>query len=537
MFDQIGSLVNNFSKSKSADENLGIPKVVQPTQNRQLGKALPTQPGSLAGLIQGNKPYVNTNLATTQQPGMIPPKTVGQHIQDKLDTHDMAIANAKKEQKTRTEGDIIGGTSTPDTPTLGPIIGQESSTQLANDTANAKTPLQIAQSTGQPNPVQPPSTPTSTYGAATSGLLNQGNTQDLTYESAIKKAADLQNQESQGVINLGREPMTAGDFMGQSGTLISGLNSEIGNQEALAANALKSKDQQITANTAAGNLTQPQGNTAYFGSPESGGIVGGNTNGGSFPGATGNSLIDTTVQQALNQVAAGGDPTNNPGFDAIKALNSPQAVNAYNEGVTAIKNGSYNPTTSSAVAQSNASQTGAFAQQSKQLGATLSGLKAVGNLADQFLQSTGLNPDTSSFLNAQQNTLLGQLKNPSNIATYNELVNQVQTYANQIYSATGMTPTDAGNLAKSISIDGMTNSSLKAFLNNLDIIGQQRKGILDSQITGSALPNTPSLQTTPNSNQYYSGDNKTVEQGGGALMNFTGDIAAAGGALLKLIGL
>ncbi len=559
-FDQIGNGIKNIITGKMgadlADQDAAyqvkkngiISGVVKPA-TRQLGNAIPAQPGSLSGLMQKNKGgYIDVNLQKQSAPianmsvpkspnnpmgtavgtnkGMLPEKSTAQLHQDNISANQNIAKATAAAVKHSTDTNNSKNTTPTDTttPTTLPINGSTTGATTTNGIINSS-----PQTT----------TPSSTYQSATTGLLSQGNAQDPTYEAAIKKAADLQNQETQGVVNLGREPMTAGDFMGQSGTLISGLNSEIGNQQALAANALKSKDQQITANTQAGNLTQPQGNTAYFGSPEGGGIVGGG-GGGSFPGATGNGLIDNTVLTALQQVAAGGDPTNNPGFDAVKALNSPQAVNAYNQGVAAIKGGTYNPTTASASAQQNATQRAAFQQQATELGTALQGLSKVGQLADNFLTATGLNPNTSAFVNAQQNTTIGQLKNPSNIATYNELVNQVQTYAGQIFASTGMTPTAADSMAKNITIDGMPVNALKAFLNNLDVIGQSRKSVLDKAATtdySSGGNTSGSFQTLENSNQYYKGDDSNAEAAAGAIMNLGGGFAAVGSALLKLIGL
>lgn len=305
---------------------------------------------------------------------------------------------------------------------------------------------------------------------------------------------------------------------------------------------------QQTGLTSAAGLAQPQGNTAYFGSPLTGNIVGTSESTNlNNPFATGNSMIDATVANALQMVAAGGDPTNNPGFDAVKALNSPQAVNAYNQGVSAIKGGTYNPTTASASAQTNASQAATYAKQASDLSVVLNTLGSIGNLTTSFLQSAGLNPDTSPFLNAMQNTTIGQLKNSAKIATYNDLVNQVQTYATQIYQSTGMTPTDAGNLAKGINIDGMTGNALKSFLANLDIIGRQKWQQLDTAskaaassttaYTGNTAPTGENLQTTTDSSQYYGEGNARAEQLGGAAMTFGDAFIAAGSALLKLIGL
>lgn len=513
MFDQIGATAsgllggawNNYKKA--IDFSGSIPGVSQP-----MGPvAKPNYPVNAAGdsiALRDGKPVSQTTPGLLHQTPSTPVKSVTTSDGTKTEYH----APVKTSPEVSPEGNT--GIS------FGPSSGISTSSPPSN-----------------PTPIQDKTPSPSTYNQATAGLLNIGNNGGDAYNAAINNLKVIQDNKAKSLAGNAGTPMTAGNLQGSEGILNTQYNSQIANAQAQVANTLQGQGQQITALNDASGLTKPEGNTAYFGSPETGGMVG-VSQGGAFPGATGNSLIDTTVQQALSQVYAGGDPTNNPGFDAVKALNSPQAVNAYNQGVAAIKGGTYNPTASSASAQTNAAQRAQFQQQSKELGVALEGLSKVGNLADNFLQTTGLNPNTSAFVNAQQNTTLGQLKNPSNIATYNELVNQVQTYAGQIFASTGMTPTAADGMAKNISIDGMPVNALKAFLKNLDIIGQTRKSALDKGATTDYAPGSTSigkLETTPSSNQYYEGDNATLEAIGGGLTNFAGDAAALGGSILKFL--
>ena len=413
------------------------------------------------------------------------------------------------------------------------------------------------------NPPQQGSGSTDTSGNATfPGMVNRlSNQQPISSYQKLQDqiAANLEQQKNKANENKQKQMSALGDSgwmtqaTGRQGMLQGQYNTA---QEALAQQGAGLSTQLGAANTqqglqqtgltSAAGLAQPQGNTAYFGNPLTGNTVGaGGGNIYGLPTSTGNDMMDKTVFQALQRVAAGGDPTSIPEYSAVVALNNPKAIQAYNDGVTAIKGGGYNPTTASATAQTNASQAAAYAKQASDLSVTLNTLGSIGNLTTTFLQKSGLNPDTSPFLNAMQNTTIGQLKNPATIATYNDLVNQVQTYATQIYASTGMTPTDAGALAKGINIDGMTGNALQSFLSNLDTIGRKKWDELDKAskaaasspgaYTGNSASAGSQLQTTPNSNQYYGQGNVRAEQAAGAVGTFTGDFATAGTALLKLI--
>lgn len=199
------------------------------------------------------------------------------------------------------------------------------------------------------------------------------------------------------------------------------------------------------------------------------------------------------------------------------------------------------------IANQNIKQGQQYQQQSADLGVALNGLKSVSSFADNFIQRSGLNQSSSPFFNQQQNTTLGQLK-ASDIGTYNELVNQVQTYANQIFASTGMTPTEAGVLAKNINIDGMTAPDLKTFLGNLDTLGQARKSILDIATKNSYGANNgnagiytgntssgESLQTNPGNGTIFPNTNASLQAIAGGTANFGGDALAMGAAIKSFL--
>lgn len=390
------------------------------------------------------------------------------------------------------------------------------------DSVQAKTPTQIAADTGQNVPKYDSSgnyassptssnsgyqTPIDTSSTATSASF-PGIVSGLVSASS-QPSADYTNIQKQIAQNLAQQTALTQDYaqkdkniQGTAGFLTQANGEEglLNRQYGLGQQALSNQYQGLSSQLGASNTQQQLEQTG----------------------------LGTAAGLAGQQIS--------PGNAFVDVANNGKEIYSGIGGLTGL-----------GIAQQNIKQGQGYAQQSSDLGTALQGINTVSGLADNFLKNSGLNQSSSPFFNKQQNTTLGQLK-AGDIGTYNELVNQIQTYANQIFASTGMTPTDAGDLAKSISIDGMTAGDLQGFLNNLDVLGQARKKILDTAANNSyASGTTPymgatnsggSLQTTSSGAPVIPKDpNATLQAIAGGVANFGGDAIALGGTILGYLGI
>lgn len=527
-FNNLGSTLSNAANYLTSGQ-LGTdlynntntkPSGVVAPATLQLGNAIPAQPSSLAGLLQSNKGYVNTAGKTipagsnTLSGNNSPPLSslgtnsglLGSSTTAPGAMTSTQIANQQHNAALMAQygpgnytidanGNVLPKT-TP-TPTVTGNNGVNQGGNIpptpTNVVNNGTTPTSPPITTPPPTPTTtPPNNQGANFNGAITGLLGVGAGNNPQLQSDASNIQNLQNQQS-GLLASESTPglggaITASDQVGQKGVTTNLYSGLISNAQAKYQNDLAEQGQQTTAYNNAGGLASP----------------------------------GTSTQQ----VSPGNAVLNSQGNEIYSGIG----------GLTGL-----------GIAQQNIKQGQGYAQQSADLGTALQGINTVGTLANQFLQNSGLNQSSSPFFNKQQNTTLGQLK-AGDISTYNEMVNQIQTYANQIFASTGMTPTDAGNLAKSISIDGMTAADLTGFLKNLDTLGQARKAILDTAANSSyASGTTPytgpttsggTLQTTSSGVPLIPSDPTANFQAiVGGLANFGGDIGLMGSAILGYLGL
>lgn len=544
MFDQIGAgynnlkgLINNFNPNKSAQENLGN-KIVFP-QTRQLGSALPPQPGSLSSLLRQNKGYVGLNGKTNlpsvgTNPGVLhqTPKTAVKSIKTPDGTTTTYHAPVDSSNvKTPAEIAQATGQNAPTYNSSGDYNGQ-----IAGSTSTIK-PEPYLDANGNPTTTNPgllSSSPSqnTTFPGLISSLTDTSTqpnaTQSVAQAGLLKTAqpgSDYQDIKNQIAQNLEKQKQLQTNYAEANKNLdTSGLDASLATgQENVLARTLAAKEgylaQQgagLSSQLAAAN--QQQG-VQQQGFNEAGGLA---------------NAQQQTQQSGLTSAAGLAQPIQvSPGTSVV----NPQTMQEGYSGIGGL--------TGLGIAQQNIKQGQQFAQQSADLGVALQGINTTSKFANDFLAKSGLNQSSSPFFNQQQNTTLGQLK-AGDIGTYNELVNQIQTYANQIFQSTGMTPTDAGNLAKGISIDGMTQTDLKGFLSNLDTLGNARKAILDTASKSSygsgttpytgATATGGKLQTTNSGAPFLPSGEAGLQAIAGGAINFGGDILSLGGAIKAFLG-
>lgn len=99
-------------------------------------------------------------------------------------------------------------------------------------------------------------------------------------------------------------------------------------------------------------------------------------------------MMDKTISQALQMASQPNvDPMSADITSAVKALNSPQAWQAYLDGVQAIKGGAYNPAMTSATSQYNIGQTMDYAGKATQLDTALKNLTNASKTAINSLKT------------------------------------------------------------------------------------------------------------------------------------------------------
>lgn len=317
-------------------------------------------------------------------------------------------------------------------------------------------------------PVNPPGGNQSVFGQANSGLLNIGQ----NGSDALKQAQDalLAKQNQIASVN----GVDKGFGTGEQQILANQLP---GYQTAVQ-NALQGQGQQITALTGASGATAPVANAAYFGTPETGGVVG---NPGK--GSTGNALIDSTVQNALQLVRNGADPTSASVMGPLNAIGAP-AVNAFNS--AQLNGGNYNPTASSAASQQNASQGAGFQQQAVTLDTALKQLDTISPNIQSFLQSSGLNSQDNPSYNQALNTYYGEFLNPGNKAIFEQYIGDIKKFTGQILATnSGTIPTDVANTLASFDPSNLSAAQLKPYLDNLAKLGNNQLSVLQGQSSSS----------------------------------------------------
>jgi len=368
-------------------------------------------------------------------------------------------------------------------------------------------------------------------------LTDAGQGKDSELESQIKSAADemerIKNEYAQKGVNIDQTAGFLTQATGLQGQLQDQYLAAIGASQEKYNKLLSIREQNISAAGTAGGLAQPVGQFGMLTNPMTGTPL--------------NTEVFMGAMQEAQKLVNSGTPVNDPSvqsflspFGFVGHMAFHQAMNAQQQA----GGGGWNPAAQNTQATTNLTQGAQYQQEATQLGLVLGQMDSVTKLSDDFINSSGLNQQGSPFFNQQQNTFLGQLVNPSNVATYNDLVNQVMTYSSQILGASGLNPTDIGKMVDKTTIDGMTASQLKSFLYNVDQLGRARKNVLDQFSQGSyggtsgytgEQSEATGLQTGPETGYNAADSPVWLQTISGGVMNFGGDIAGMTAAIKAFI--
>lgn len=273
----------------------------------------------------------------------------------------------------------------------------------------------------------------------------------------------------EGIANryfAGKEAAINSGYQGAS-NLISGANTQQGLQQGAAASGagLTSPAMQF------GQLTNPQ-----TGQPVSGGTY------------SNNPQLNQAVQQALQLVQNGADPQGS----AVQSLLAPYqnvGQQTFNQALLGGNTG-YNPTSASAVSQTNASVGSNYKTQAIALDTALKNLDNITPVAVDFITKSGLNSSDSPLYNEKINDYISSLGNSEAAIKARAIMNDIQKYSGQILAAnSGTIPTDVSNAMASLDPSNLNGTQLQGYLNALKVLGENQLVPLQEQantLLGSA---------------------------------------------------
>lgn len=382
--------------------------------------------------------------------------------------------------------------------------------------------------------------------AATQGLLGIAGSQTPDVLKAKQEYADFAKRSPLLLADVVNNPNVAAEVSAGRGAQLGQILS--GEQQALAQNvqnALAGQGQQITAGGEAGglaqgqqsaqigaaqnigSLAQPQGGVSYFGNPVTGNIV------GSGQGGTGNTLIDSSLNNAMDIISRGGSTD-----DAMAALvGGDVAKTAF---INKMKefDPNWTPTSSNAIAAQNMKQGQGFQGQAATLGTVLQQFRGVSQPVLSLIQGANLNPSNIPYLNQSLNSYISHVNNPAATAGLTAGINEMKNYVSAILGAGGdLTPTEVTNMTESIDFGNFNQQELSDFLNMIDNYGQIRLSGFQGSAQQSYGGNigfqggaaTPSSQSVipQGYNDPYLGGNTFGQTYAGAGLNILGGIEGA----------
>ena len=230
---------------------------------------------------------------------------------------------------------------------------------------------------------------------------------------------------------------------------------------------------------AAGTLTKPEANASYYGSPYSGGLVGGNTGSN---GSTGKQHNDTQVQQALDNISTGASTT-----DATAQIsNNPIAMAAFQSKMRQY-DPNWNPTSSNAIASANIGTAQKYIQQSADIQNSISTLNKVASDLVPNMGSTGFNPTSSPIGNETFQQYFTE-KNPAAKAGITKGLQDIETQMSKVISAsTGLTPSGVTDQIQNSGIDfkNLNPQQLSDFIQYVNNYAQSNLGSAQEAVKGS----------------------------------------------------
>lgn len=221
--------------------------------------------------------------------------------------------------------------------------------------------------------------------------------------------------------------------------------------------------------------------------------------------STGNSLVDTSVENALQQIQNGASTS-----DAMANIaGGTVGQNAFIKAMQQYQPG-WNITSSNAsvaqnMAEAQQAQGAAFTQ-----GTALGQLQAAGTTATnllQGLQSSGIiNPTNIPSMNAGIDTYQSQM-NPTQLTAWNAVTNDIEKFQSAILATnTGQIPTETTNMIQSMDPSKLSAKELQPYLTFLGQLGSNQQAVSQQQSTaaysGGQAPyaGTPTQVNTNTSN-------------------------------------
>lgn len=387
-----------------------------------------------------------------------------------------------------------------------PAIPTTDGSGTVNSNTGSYTPIVSADNGNGSSPT------TSIYGGATSGLLSNNSTNSATtgpgvegYDAAVGNLSQFE-QGLQGTLgDIGRQAIPMPFIQGQqqvtnteNAGVLSALQGAVNQAQTGIGLGIQGAQTQNTGLQEAGSLTAPVAGASYFGTPETGDVIGNN-----FPQA----------MQQYAQMAANGQYSAIPSSITSNPILSAQL----NAAATAL-NPNYSPVTSAAesnatasnvstagTAETSAANTGY--QQSVQDYASMTAMNGQASTqakqVQNVLSTLGLNegvPDYNSAVNTLSNKLGG--------TGYTQLVTamtELQNMYSQFLSVGGTTPTGSENQALSLLNPNSSASQINASIGQLNTAMYNRMSAQYSKM------NTFSTNLGTNSSNAPAGSENAVD--------------------------
>lgn len=389
-------------------------------------------------------------------PGVLPPKTVDQHIQDKLDTHDQAIANAKKTQADAQKQFDVNQTAGKD------INGNTVQTADSMQSASTATPESNAGSN------YPTKTGLGPFATNVQNLTGYGSGQESPeVQKAREDLLKFNNARAvseQGVDEVGGDLNSA---TGQKAIIENRYATELpGYQQALSS-ALSSQGQQIGAAGTAGGLSQPVGQFGMLTDPTTGRAIN-------------PEMAKSFIQQAMSLYQNGADPQG----QAIQQILAPlggygQAL--FSAAINQGQGGGYNPDAASTQVQTNNQLGSGFQSQAANLSTAMQNLDKISPLAINFLSQSGINPQQTAAWNKPINDAIKVAVNPGAAVQWASITNDIRSIAAQVIAAkTPGTPTSNDEMTAAQDPGLLSGSQLQSVLNTWSSLGNLQLGTAQS---------------------------------------------------------
>lgn len=379
--------------------------------------------------------------------------------------------------------------------------------------------------TGRYNPTSNVDYGSSLYGRLIQGLVSSSNVDDL--KTKAQGIADATGKEYASVGKQGASAaagyMTTGTSPVGEGNAAIQRQTTAAQQTAIAEGGqmqLQGVEKQLEAQklqqSGIGSATlasKPEAGVSFFGNPVTGNVVGTNTGGAS----TGNSLIDTTVDTAVQQLLSGSDA--NTAMVNVNSLKSPQAINAL-----VAKMRQYDPNWtiggSNVIAEQNYKQLQTYTAAASDLDTGLKNLDNISQTAFKFLQSEPmLNSTQNPDINNGINTFVGKFKNPQAKMAYDAVITDIQKFQAQILASYGgTTPTDVTSKMLNLDPGSLNYQQLGPYMQFLAQLGNNQKSVLQSQINdirGSGTQPFTGGASAINTNPIIGPNSTTNGPGGG----------------------